>query len=427
MLTSIKKYLPPWPCSARKTPQILLGSALLLDVTMSVPSLAQAYDIGEVKVHGFASQGFILTKGNNYLASGTQGNGSFAFNEFAINGSWQATDSLRIGGQFMSRKFGGDGKNKIYLDWGVVDFQANEFFGTQLGKFKLPVGFYNQTRDIDLARVNVFLPQSIYTEAFRPFFGSATGGLLYGTLPFAEFGSLEYEIFSGQAEEDNDSCMVRSLEIMFQGTDMNMESGAVYGGTLRYNTPLDGLRFGYSIAKGDADFDFNNGAGKSYIAGGAEPGHVLSSEYSHGDLTLSAEWMRTEQKFTSILATGGAPLVTSSIKPTEGYYINGSYIITSWLEMSLQYEVYYRNRHDKEGSTLINKNPSNPYNLVPIHHGAWQKAISLAARFDITDFWLIKAEGQYIDGTALLSPVYNEERNCKRYWNMLALKTTLFF
>jgi len=400
-----------------------LPFAVLLLLCLS-PARLLAYDLGPVKLHGFASQGFILTKGNNYLASGTQGNGSFDFNEIALNASWQANDSLRLGGQLMSRKFGGDGNNELYLDWGVLDFQANELLGVQLGKFKIPLGFYNQGRDIDLARVNVFLPQAIYTESFRSFFGSASGGLLYGTLAIDNYGSLEYEFFYGQAEEDNDSCMVRSLEIMFRGQNMNMEADQVYGGALRYNTPLEGLRLGYTLTKGDADFDYSNPYGKSYITGSAEPGHVFSAEYSHGDFTFSTEWMRTRQEFSSTSATPLGMYYNSSCKKAEGYYLNGSYIASDWLEISLQYEVYYRDSNDKGGEA-----PKDPMDLSlgAMHHGAWQKAIGLAARFDITDFWLIKAEAQYIDGTALLSPVYNEERDCKRYWNMLALKTTLFF
>ena len=387
-----------------------------------------AYELGDVQVHGFASQGYILTKGNNYLAEGTQGNGSLDFNEFALNASWQATDSLRIGGQVMSRKFGGDGHNNLYIDWGVIDYHLNEYFGLQLGKFKIPVGFYNQTRDIDLARVNVFLPQSIYTEAFRPFFSSSLGGLIYGNLALKQAGNLEYEFFYGKAEEDNDSCLVRSLQIMTNGHNMNMESNGVYGGALRYNTPLPGLRLGYSVTKGDADFDYSNPYGRSFIKGGAAPGHVLSMEYGPGDFTLSSEWMRTEQDSTFITATPYGYQQTTSTTPAEGYYVNGAYIVTDWLEMSLQYEVYYKNRHDKDGRSLLDKEPANPYNpLVPIHFGAWQKTVSLAARFDVTDFWLIKAEAQYIDGTALLSPVYNAERDCRRYWNMFSLKTTLFF
>ncbi|MEN8140028.1 MAG: hypothetical protein ABFR97_02270 [Thermodesulfobacteriota bacterium] len=397
---------------------LILGSGLLATPVW-------AADLGDVKVHGFASQGFILTKSNNYLASGTQGDGSWAFNELAVNGSWQATNSLRLGGQLMSRRFGGDGHNELYIDWAVVDYRLGDPLGLQLGKFKIPVGFYNQTRDIDLARVNVFLPQSIYPEAFRPFFGSGTGALAYGTLGLRELGSLEYELFYGKAEEDNDSCMVRSLEIMLQGTEMNMDANQVFGGALRYNTPLDGLRVGYTMAKGDADFDYINSYGlRSYISGGAEPGHVFSTEYSRDDLTISGEWMRTEMSLDSIYATPGGNLTRHTSTEAEGYYINASYIVTDWLEMSLQYEVYYRNRDDKDGH--LPKNPMDP-SLGLMDHGAWQKAWALAARFDVTDFWLIKLEGQYIDGTALLSPVYNEERDCERYWNMLAIKTTLFF
>lgn len=384
------------------------------------PGGSLAYELADVQIHGFGSQGFLLTKGNNYLASGTQGKGSLSFNEFAINASWQATDSLRIAGQLMSRKLGGDGDNRLYLDWGVFDYRANEYLGLQLGKFKIPVGLYNQTRNIDLARVNVFLPQSIYTETYRPFFSSSTGGLIYGTIPIWHSGSVEYEFFYGKADEDNNSCLVRSLQLILNGANMNMEANQVYGGALRYNAPLPGLRLGYSLARGDADFDYSNPYGHSAIKGGAEPGHVISLEYSIGDFIFSSEWMLTEQSSTYWTATPMGTQVSTTESTAEGYYIKGSYLLTDWLEVAAQYEVYYRDRDDKDGEHINSTFLASPF-------GAWQKSMSLAARFDITDYWLVKVEGQYIDGTALLSPVYNEERDYKRYWNLLALKTTLFF
>ena len=159
-----------------------IGSVLTTGLAISLPAIAHSYDLGPLKVHGFLSQGYILTSGNNVHASGTRNNGSFDFNELAINGSYQLKDAIVFSGQIGSRDLGAEGENSIYIDYLQADIQFTDILGLRLGRYKVPLGFYNQTRDIDLARPTVFLPHPIYPVEFRPFTANATGGLAYGNI-----------------------------------------------------------------------------------------------------------------------------------------------------------------------------------------------------------------------------------------------------
>ena len=53
----------------------------------------------DVQVHGFASQGFVHTDGNNWLTMDSGNVGSGQFTDFGGNASVQITDKLRIGAQ----------------------------------------------------------------------------------------------------------------------------------------------------------------------------------------------------------------------------------------------------------------------------------------------------------------------------------------
>jgi hypothetical protein len=80
----------------------------VLALLAAAPSRVDALDLGlpgeSIDVHGFASQGFIKTNANNYLAQSKRG--SFEFTEVGINFTKELTDNLRLGIQLFSRRLG---------------------------------------------------------------------------------------------------------------------------------------------------------------------------------------------------------------------------------------------------------------------------------------------------------------------------------
>src|SRR5229473_3281975 len=81
---------------------------ILSGIVAAVPFKVDAVDLslpGEpIEVHGFASQGFIKTTDNNYLAQSKRG--SFEFTEVGINFTKELTDKLRVGIQLFARHLG---------------------------------------------------------------------------------------------------------------------------------------------------------------------------------------------------------------------------------------------------------------------------------------------------------------------------------
>ena len=393
----------------------------LIWLGLSTFGQAHAYDLGPVKLHGFISQGYILSSDNNINASDTADNGSFDFNEMAINATYQLNDSIVLSGQLGSRKLGDEGNNDLYIDYLQADIELQDWLGTRLGRFKLPLGFYNQTRDIDLARPTVFLPQSIYPESYRPFVASVTGGLVYGNIHHDAVGDLDYEIYYGRGGEDDDSCLVQSLEVILKGRDMDMTSKDVYGGAVQYSPNIDGLRFNLSVTLGEATFDYiEQSSGYSLDAsldGSMEPISVLSAEYTINDFTFVSEYMTARQYST--LRIGPTTYFQDKLTKSEGFYISGAYHVTEKLETAVYWESFYPDKNDKDGKKQVARGGED--------HSGWHRAWTLAIRYDITDWWLVKAEGRLINGTALTSPHYNPPGTLEENWESLTLKTTLYF
>src|SRR5262245_34093993 len=84
--------------------------AVLLTAVV-VEKSAQAADLSlpsssfQLELHGFVSQGYLLSSGNNYLAETTE-RGSLEFSEVGLNFTAQLTDDLRAGVQLFAHDLG---------------------------------------------------------------------------------------------------------------------------------------------------------------------------------------------------------------------------------------------------------------------------------------------------------------------------------
>jgi hypothetical protein len=148
-----------------------------------------------VEVHGFVSQGFILSSGSNYLARSRRG--SFEFTEVGINFTKQLTNELRAGLQIFARDLGPVGNYDAKLDWFYLDYRFTDWFGIRAGRTKLPFGLYNEVSDVDAAHGVVLLPQSVYPTQNRDFLLAQTGVELYGYVRLGGAGALDYRLYGG--------------------------------------------------------------------------------------------------------------------------------------------------------------------------------------------------------------------------------------
>lgn len=383
----------------------LIRLAVFLSALLAV-SNAFAVELGDpgealsVNIHGFASQGFILTSRNNFLAKSKKG--SVEFSEIGLNFTVPINDKLRVGMQLFSRDLGPIGDYNIKADWYYLDYRFADWFGLRVGRTKLPFGLYNESSDADSARVPVLLPQSIYQIQSRDFLLAQTGAEIYGRVTTGSAGALEYRFYGGtvflQQRTSSSALTLQELTVPY-----------IVGGRLLWEAPLEGLRLAASLQALRLDGTLQVAATKSIVQ--FELPAVLwvaSMEYAKDDLLLAAEYSRWHIKTRS---TDPASFPEVS-QVSERAYGMASYRVNKWFHPGTYYSVLYRDVDKREG-------PSGS-----------QHDVALTMRYDLTSHWLLKLEGHCMYGTAGLDSSLNNNvplDKLDRTWAVFLAKTTAYF
>jgi len=374
-----------------------------------------------IEIHGFISQGFLQTTGNNYLVEDSK-DGSFQFNEMGLNFSSKVADKLRLGMQLFSRDLGSLDNNKIALDWAYADYRWQDWLGLRLGKMKSPFGMYNETRDIDMLRNPIFLPQSIYSEGMRDSFSSVTGVGFYGTIPLDFFGELSYQAQYGYIDIDNDSGVAQYFDSTGLNNAHDIECPRMTVAELEWQTPLEGLRFSATGRWTNLEYD---GITTNNFAYG--PGLPLNIDLDNMQIyTVSGEYVRGPWTFNSEIVayrsempvrldripvdtdndgepdTTTSALLSDSMYDMMGYYWGGAYRFTKWFELGSYYSIYVDEMNNRV------------------------KDLALTGRFDITDHWIFKLEGHYFQGGEIAYFTMNPN-GLEDYWFLFAAKMTFSF
>ncbi|QTA91097.1 hypothetical protein [Desulfonema magnum] len=368
---------------------------------LNVGTNVHAFDPDQIQIHGFVSQGYLISDNNDYMLTKTE-DGSFQFNEMGINFATQLTDEIRVGLQFLSRDLGEIGNNEVELDWALADYHFRDWLGLQVGKMKAKYGFHNQSRDIDAARTWILLPMGIYNETLRDLTASMTGVGIYGSLP----GGLTYQFQAGSLEVDKDSGVARMLE-GFGAEVVSMESESDnFTVGLEWETPLDGLRIGVTRTalrlSYEAVFPGMSAPMENDVEGDKT---VASLEYMYENFTLDSEYRLLDNNL------GG------SDNTAESYFAGIRYRFSDWFEAGTYYCVFYCNKDDRDGKGFEAMG-------LPRELG-WCKDIALSVRFDINNNWVFKLEGHHMDG--LNGVVRYDPADPDTRWLLFAAKMTFSF
>jgi len=357
-----------------------------------------------VDFHGFVSQGFLYSSSYNYL--GDSSRGSFKFTEAGLNASFNPLPRTRIAAQAFTYDVDDAGQYDLVLDYALVEYTFNDYFGVRAGRIRRPQGIYNDIQDVDVARTFVLLPQGIYDARWRDFYVSLDGGEFFGTIPLKQAGSLSYEFYGGMINPSLDGGAALEIRdsLPASGHLDSIDSAEEFGGQLWWNTPVDGLRFG---AAGGVVPVFNFDTTIQIPGGSIRPNNrteAVFQQYS-GEYFWKAWTFQTELFFKDYYPEAAGMADMHSLT----WYASAAYRFNKWFEAGGYYTEYYGDTSQPDNSLL------------------YQKDAALALRFDATDWWIFKIEGHYIRGTGLLqeNPA-NPVQNDKGWW-LIAVKTTFSF
>ncbi len=389
----------------------------------------------KIDIHGYLSQGFLFSNKNNYLAKTSKG--SFHFNELGINFSTDINDKLRVGIQLAARDLGDLGNNKVMVDWVYADYHMRDWLGFRVGLIKMPIGIYNKTRDLDMLRPSILLPQSIYSETYRDTSKALKGVGVYGTLSLDSMGDISYELLFGSMNIDTNSSIIKAAEARGDNKVEKYDVDTIYGGAIIWETPLEGLRVG--VSHESITMDIYGTLTKDMTVPVSFPPFILtiapkgaavhsellklketiySLEFTHYNLIFAAEYFRFVQHYLFHII--GAPSQPIDMD-VESFYGSLSYRFSDFFQTGLYYSVFYRDRNDRDGSESV---------FGPDFRG-FQKDLCLSLRFDLNTQWVFKVEGHLIDGVGLC---FNQDNlnedgvpEYDRHWGLLAAKMTFMF
>jgi hypothetical protein len=344
----------------------------------------------DVQVHGFVSQGYIYTGGNNWLTMDTN-SGSAAYTDMGLNMSSPVTDKLHVGAQVYDRNLGQLGQYHPQLDWAFADYRFTSWFGVRGGKVKTVLGLYNDTQDLDFLHTFALLPQSIYPTDLRDVTIAHLGADIYGDIRLKNnLGTLSYTAYVGHRSDsiyDGYTLLEQS-----QGVDLKSQGGLQYGADLRWKTPLKGLLVGVSRINQDITA---TGASTNPVnpTGPLVPFTSNSNavwtnqfygEYTKGKLRVDSEYRRF---FTNFGSGSG------NTNDVRGWYVSGAYRIIKKLEVGSYYSHYTIESVYFGPIALVV--PSQTDTSLPQNH-IYDKVIT--ARVDINRFWNVKVEGHFMNG-----------------------------
>lgn len=405
--------------------KILAITASLAVAIFLAAQSAHAFDApGDIEIHGFLSQGFIQTSKHNNFPVTNSSKGSFNFNDFGINFSKEISPELHVGMQLAAFDRGGYGKDKVTIDWAYGDYRYKDWLGFRAGKTKIPLGLYNEARDNDALRTSIFLPQQGYHDYERDSLVAILGGGVYGSIPMAVAGTLNYQLNVGSVPAVSDGGYAMMLSSMISPVDTTMgidsiSSDISIAHSLEWRTPVAGLRTVFtglhtsqngtasgSNAKGNVIADWKYDSLHRYIFG---------LEYMFHDLTLAAEYELDDYTMRAYNYSDGSAPFNSKQAP-ESWFVMANYRFNDWFELGSFFHHVNADRHHRDGSSYAQ------YGYTDSYFMKWNDA-ALTLRFDPISNTVIKLEGHKINGAYEMI----DFQNARKDWYLFAAKVTFSF
>ncbi len=317
----------------------------------------------------------------------------------------------------------------------VAAMKARDELGFRAGILKVPFGLYNESRDIDSARIGVMLPQGFYSENIREMTNDLLGISTYGTLDLSTVGTLSYCLLYGGNDADSDGEIAMSFSttgLMDEDSITEVRIDDVLAGALTWQTPLEGMNLNLNYQTGQLEIngtrtiEYPAGSGNTItpsarVRDNSFSNIALGFEYTWENLVIASEYRAARIRYHYTIYSGDTTLYDQQmdeIKPT-GWYILASYRFTDWFATEVSYSEYWTDQNDKKGETL---NASS----VPMGLYGYQNTLSLNARFDINDYWIIKAGVNFNEGFGT-GYSFQQDEELKKDWTLYQLKTSVSF
>ncbi|MGR9101458.1 MAG: hypothetical protein ACU826_12925 [Gammaproteobacteria bacterium] len=382
-----------------------------------------------VQVHGFLSQAVIHSSDNNFLGK-TDDRLAADFRELGVNGSWRALPNLQMAVQLVWRDAGKTDKSKVRVDYGLADYSffstESSLLGIRAGRVPIPLGLYNDTRDVASTRPGIFLPQSIYFDINRNLALSADGGFLYGEHR-TEWGDLFLNIGVIHPRSDDPAFIHVFTSTPFGKFPAEMEGETSWVGRLSYEWQGGTVRLAVTYADYNGTLDPKN-EGKNPLMSGSFRFNplIFSAQYNGENWSLTGEYALRRTRLNNFglnlnkIGLMGIIRAPDSDTTGESYYVQGTYKFNRYIEGMLRYDVLYWDRKDRNGNEYAAANPFQP------DHSRFAKDLTVGLRFKLMPSLLLSAEYHRVNGTGWIAALENQN-GTKQHWDLFSFMLSYDF
>lgn len=385
---------------------------LLIFVLGATVSEGAAADELRTQFHGFASQGYALSDGNNFV--GDSLDGSFDLYELGLNGSvgW---GRLTASAQALARQSGREDEDSLRLDYGFVDYQAISTMdlvaGLRLGRVKNHYGFFNDTRDVVFTRPGIQMPSSVYFKGagLRTLLFSSDGGQLYAG------SNLGQHFLSASLTRALDDTASAAEKRNILGTSATLPGDLEINNltTVRLMDDWDGGRWRMAFSYISGQIKIEPGPNVPVFGTINADVHVLSLRHNREWITVTTEILLTE-------SSGSGNTSGRFENTSDGGYIQLD--IRPWQTWTAygRYDVYYVDRNDRDGRDYAAETGRSRYSQ-------YARDLTLGARWLPDRHWGIWAEHHWIQGSATVPGYENENRPIEPRSTLLLLMAGFHF
>jgi hypothetical protein len=283
-----------------------LAVALAIAATGPAPHPAGAQSADErLSVHGFLTQAYGRTDGNQVLGLPSQGTSDYrvAALQFRFDADVESAFVLQLSHERLGRSPLTALEPAVDLDWVFYERRFGEHTIARVGKVRTPLGLFNEIRDVGTLLALYRPPVAVYGE--QVYASETVNGAMVGhRIPMGDW-ALDLNAFYG------------SWNFVQYDLATYAEVDGGYGGQAWIDTPIDGVRVGaghlrYSVgnlvdAPADAEDDH-----EAWIAS-------LQGEFTR--FSVRSELFHASFGETDLGYTGTA----------ERYYVQAVVNVTDWL------------------------------------------------------------------------------------------------
>jgi len=328
--------------------------------------------------------------------------GSARWTDGAISFNDSLSDKLRIGIQLHASQFGDFGGPNLQVDWATGDYTISDKAKFAAGKVKTVYGLFNDSQDVDAVHLWVLLPESVYPTDNKSFLLSHYGGDFYGRINLGKRrGSLSYRGYAGYRALDMNGGYMKNITELSGLTFNTAPGGNVFGGDLRWDTPLKGLQVGVSAIV--MNLDGKASAGSIHVPYATDP--VIYARFERGRFMVAGEYKRQP----AFLEFRLGPATIPSRFDAQCWYAMSSYRIHERLHVG----GYYSHFLDRSRDTAL-----------PAY---FSKDWAVSGRYDLNSYFYAKLEGHFIDGNGLGYYNSTNPAGLQPKTNMLAAKIGFSF